>query len=239
MTSVAVLIPVLGRPERVRPVFDSLVASDPRADPWFLCSPDDAEEIAALEAIPKDEWVSSGLRRVIVGWPPGHADYARKMNLGYELARTDGYDWVFLGADDLIFHPEWLDRCLRVWERTYACVIGTNDLGNARVIAGHHSTHTLVHTDYLECGGVADDPTRILCEAYDHNFVDDEFVQTAMARGTYAHAHYAMVEHLHPNWAKGQEDETYRKGVRRFADDQKIFARRRSLFRATSTTRRV
>lgn len=221
MAQVAVLIPVLGRPQRAGPVAESILRDD-RVVPFFLCSPSDDAEIDACR--------STGARTVVVGWPAGHADYARKMNHGYQLARAEGYEWAFLGADDLIFHPGWLDACLRVWERTYVCVVGTNDLGNSRVVAGHHSTHTLVHRDYLDCGGVADDPTRLLCEAYSHNFVDDEFVQTAMYRDAYAHAHNALVEHLHPNWRKAEDDATYRKGMERFADDQRLFDRRRRLF---------
>lgn len=164
MTSVAVLVPVLGRPGRARLVAESIAESDPRAHVLFLCSPDDDDEIAACR-----ETTSAVSTTVVVGWESGRGDYARKMNYGFEVA-TPTHEWVFLGADDLVFHTGWLDACLRVWERTYACVIGTNDLGNSRVVAGHHSTHTLVHREYLDCGGVVDDPTRLLCERYDHNF---------------------------------------------------------------------
>lgn len=222
MTEVVVLVPVLGRPHRAAPVAESIRSSDARATPLFLCSPEDADEIAACRACP-DAWVE------VVSWPVGRGDYARKMNRGFDLARGRGFEWVFLGADDLVFHDGWFDACLGEHARTNACVVGTNDMGNARVMAGHHSTHTLVHTDYAECGTV-DDSTRLLHEGYWHNYVDDEFVQTAMSRGTYAHAYYSMVEHLHPNWAKGKDDETYRRGLAHFSEDERLFAQRSPMF---------
>lgn len=221
MTAVAVLIPVLGRPHRADPIARSIREADPRATPLFLCSPGDTAEIAACQRV---AWT------LVMEWEAGQGDYARKMNLGYLHARALGFEWVFLGADDLVFHPGWLDACLRAHDRENACVIGTNDMGNARVVAGHHSTHTLVHADYLGCGTI-DAQGVILHEGYWHNYVDDEFIQTAMSRRTYAHARDALVEHLHPNWGKGFDDDTYRKGMAHFEDDRVLYEQRQSQWR--------
>jgi hypothetical protein len=220
VTRVLVLTPVLGRPERAAPVAASIRASDDRAEPLFLCSPGDDDEIAACR---DSGWT------IVVPWECGPADYGRKMNRGVELARSYGFDWAFLGADDLVFHPGWLDQCLRVWERTGACVVGTNDMGNQRVISGRHSTHTLVHVDYLDCGTI-DEAGKILHEGYGHSFCDDEFVQTAQMRGTYVHAGEAFVEHQHPNWGKGEDDATYRKGMSSFDADRRLYERRKQMF---------
>jgi hypothetical protein len=80
---------------------------------------------------------------------------------------------------------------------------------------GRHATHSLVHADYRECGTL-DEPWKLLHEGYWHNFVDDELVGTAMLRGTFAMAGDAHVEHLHPNWRKAADDETYRRGMASF-----------------------
>lgn len=218
MTSVAVLIPVLDRPERAATVADSVVESDQRARPVFLCSPGDDAEIAAVDA--------TGHASVVVPWPVGRGDWARKNNLGIRLVEDE---WVLLGADDLRFHPGWFDACLDVAYRTDACVVGTNDMGNSRVVAGNHSTHPLVHRDYLGCGTI-DEDGKILHEGYWHNYVDDEFVQTAQARGTFAPARFAYVEHLHPNWGKGRDDATYRRGLERFDDDRRLYEQRKRLW---------
>lgn len=221
MTSVAVLVPVLGRPQRAAPLARSIRDSDPRATPLFLCSPGDDDEIAACRRV---AWT------LVMEWPAGQGDYARKMNLGYLHARDLGFEWIFLGADDLVFHAGWFDACLRQARQGDYCVVGTNDMGNARVVAGHHSTHTLVHADYLDCGTV-DGEGAILHEGYWHNYVDDEFVQTAMSRRTYVHARDAHVEHLHPNWGKGFDDATYRKGMSHFDDDRRLYEQRQQLWR--------
>jgi hypothetical protein len=224
VTSCSVLIPVLGRPERVAVTVASLAASLGLipADPVFVCSPEDIVEISAV--------IAAGHVPLIARFACGPGDYARKMNLGFDATGTD---WVFLAADDLNFHQGWLDRAVMRHQRTGACVIGTNDLGNSRTIAGYHSTHTLVHRDYLGCGGTADDPTRLLHEGYDHQFVDDEFVQTAISRGTYAHAQDSIVEHLHPDWGKGTRDATYEKGAAGFTRDRALYNERRQLWRGT------
>lgn len=225
-SSVAVLIPVLNRPARVRPVVQSLASTevDPVTlplRPIFICSPHDRQEIKAVRR--------EGLEPIITDFEPGPGDYARKMNLGFTLTTQP---WVFLGADDLHFTPGWIEQALYMHARTEACVIGTNDAGNRRTMEGRHSTHTLVHRDYGVCG-VIDDPTRLLCEQYDHNFVDDEFVQTAAWRGTFAHARRSVVEHLHPNWNKAADDATYRKGMAHFDHDRRLYRTRRALWGGT------
>lgn len=223
----AVFIPVLNRPHRVEPLLASLLATtrervksggDGVVAPVFICSPSDSAQVMEVEL--------NGCTPLIVDWEPGRADYAKKMN--YAWRHTD-HDWVLLGADDLVFHPGWLEEALRVHDETHACVIGTNDIGNARVTSERHSTHTMVSRAYGECGTI-DDPTVLLHEGYWHNFVDDEFVQTAMHRETWAFAPGCVVEHLHPHWGKAAIDDTYRKGLARFEDDQQTYAGRRLLW---------
>lgn len=221
MTKVLVLIPVLNRPERAATIAANIRAAEAAAEPLFLASPGDDAEIKAATQV---GWT------IVVDWEPGPADYGRKMNYGYEVGRETGFEWIFLGADDLNFYGGWFDACLLENDRHNACVIGTNDLGNRRTQVGYHSTHTLVHRDYLDCGGVVDDPTRILCEEYDHQFVDDEFVQTAIARVTYRHAPNAWVEHLHPSWGKAQQDATYRKAMANFDADRRLYESRKSMW---------
>jgi hypothetical protein len=230
VTDVAVLIPVLSRPDRVAPLLASLEGTGAGLDekplirPTFLCSPDDEAEIAAVAA--------TGLVPLVVEWEPGQGDYARKINHG---ATNVAADWFFLGADDLRFHPGWLAACLLVHSQTGACVIGTNDLGNPRVTAGEHATHSLVHADYRECGTLDEpDSYKLLHEGYWHNFVDDEFVGTAKQRGTFAMAADAHVEHLHPNWRKSRDDETYRRGLATFHVDQALHFQRSRRWRGVS-----
>jgi hypothetical protein len=114
-------------------------------------------------------------------------------------------------------------------------VIGTNDLGNPLVKRGIHSTHTLFSRSYIdEYGGTADDTGLIFSEAYDHQWTDSEFIETARLRRMYAFSKRSIVEHMHPHWGKGEMDDTYTKALRCTNEDMKLFQRRR-----TSVTRAV
>lgn len=220
----AVLVPVLDRPRLVAPLVSSLhdSTSAERGDGWhvrlvFVCSPEDAREIAAVRA--------AGLEPLLADWPPGPGDYARKINHAARLAEEP---WLFTGADDLRFHPGWLRACVSEHVRTGALVIGTNDLGNPWVMNGRYATHLLVHRDWLARGTI-DQPGVIFHEGYDHNCVDTELVETARARRSYAFAKTAHVEHLHPSWRKGVDDSTYAKGRAHHRDDRRLLATRQRL----------
>jgi hypothetical protein len=218
-------IPVLGRPERAASIVESIASSVHMIDlrPLFILSPGDRDEAAAVKA--------TGAESITVRWKPGPGDFARKHNRGIRESASVS-EWYFTGADDLVFHRGWAEHALAVAIQSDACVIGTNDLGNARTVRGEHSTHSLVHRDYLECGTI-DEEGLIFHEGYDHQFCDDELVQTARYRRTFAHATLAIVEHMHPDWSKGQTDATYAKGKARFHEDRALYQARRQLWGLT------
>lgn len=220
---VAILIPVLERPQRPAPLVASIAESQGAHDlvPIFLCSPSDADELEAVEA--------TGADRIVMPFEPGRGDYARKLNIGFQYACGQGFPWSFLSGDDVEFRAGWAEAAIRKHEETGACVIGTNDLGNGRVMAGVHSTHTLVHADYAECGTIDEDDV-ILHEGYHHNYVDEEFIQTAQWRGTFAFAYDSIVEHMHPDWGKGTVDPTYRRGKATFEADRIYYQGRKRLW---------
>lgn len=226
MTDIAVLVPVLGRPERVEPLIESLYGSEQRYKfrLVFIASPEDEAEIDVLE--------TSGEDFIVMGSYRGPGDYAKKMNAGVEL--TDE-TWIFLGADDLCFCKGWADKAVSAYKQTGKRVIGTNDLGNPHVKTGTHSTHTLVHRSYVELGTV-DDPTRLLHEGYSHNWVDSEFIATAKRRQEFYSATDSWVEHLHPHWRKGRMDSTYELGLKSFESDRALYRRRSKLWGRTPRT---
>lgn len=219
--SVAIIVPVLGRPQRVVPTIESVAAATP--GPYrllFVAGENDRAELAALEA--------AGADTLIV--PPDRRSWARKINDGY---RATGEDWVFTGADDLEFRPGWFERAL-AWADETTGVIGTNDLWNPRVMTGAHSTHSLVRRSYADEQGTIDQPGLILYEGYPHQFADDELVQTAMARGAYAHAFDAIVRHLRPARA---DDDTYRIGEESHRAGKRLFLARRGLWAGPAPAR--
>jgi hypothetical protein len=217
----SILVPVLGRPERAASLVDSVgVATRLDWEVVFLLSPDDpAEDRAVRELADQNDRVS--WRRLKD--TPGPGDYARKINVGFA---TTSAAWVFQAADDLRFRPGWDTIAVDTGAKYGAGVVGTNDLCNPRVIRGRHSTHSLIRRAYVdECGG-SNEPGKVLCEAYEHNYVDDELVSVAASRGCFVMSP-AVVEHLHPNCGKAETGETYALGRRGYHRDRALFLARR------------
>lgn len=213
MSTVAVLVPVLGRPHRVKPLVQSIARGTPEPHSiLFICDSDDRPT--------QDEVALAGCRMISPG-----GTYSEKINAGI-AATTEPL--LFLAADDLHFHRGWLTAAA-AHMRGPVGVVGTNDLGNRRVIAGEHATHSLVARWYAEVGTI-DEPGKLLHEGYQHCFTDDELVATAKKRGAWAFAADAIVEHQHPDWGKADRDPIYDKGQATFRDDRRVFRTRRQLW---------
>lgn len=223
MSSIAIIVPVLGRSERAPSLIASIRTST--TVPYrvlFICSPTDRDGIGAY---------GRAGDLVVVEWEPGPADFARKTNRG--LAETDE-DFVFCGATDLTFTPRWDVEALRVAEETGAGVIGTNDGANPAVKAGKHSTHSLIRRSYAEDPGCTIDGTgAIYSETYDHQAVDNECCEVAQARGEWAFAADSLVLHHHPFYDRQTKmDATYEKALAKGREDRALFMRRRRLWQA-------
>lgn len=217
MNDCAVLVPMLGRPHRVEPLLDSL-RSTATVDVLFLTTPGDTDVHDAISAC--------GAMRLEVPWQR-IGDYARKVNAGISATAAP---LIFMGADDLLFHPGWFEAATAKLDRPRVGVVGTNDLGNPRVMRGQHATHCLVTRAYAQRGSI-DDPSRLLHEGYVHEYVDDELVGTAKRRRAWAFAADSHVEHLHPHWGKAPDDELYAAQGTRMAESRSLFLRRRRLWR--------
>ena len=233
MADVAVICPVLGRPQNAAPLADSLFATAPDAWLLFLCSPDDDEQHQACDAVSRDH---DQARWAVMEWEPGPGDFARKINLGYLNTAQCGL--VLLGADDLRFHPGWLEAVEAVAAEYDCGVIGTNDRANPAVKQGIHSTHPVVRRCYIdEHGGYVGGQGRVYFEGYSHQWTDTELVETAKARGCYAHAHDAIVEHLHPMYRRDiAMDDTYRLGQAGQREDRALYQARRHLWERERVT---
>lgn len=216
-----VIVPTLGRPQRVRSLLDSLAScGDSRLDLVFVATEGDRDELSAIRRARAD----------YLTLPPRLESWARKVNLAFrERVLPGGYEWALLAADDVAFHSGWYDAVLAAHARSDACVVGTNDGHNKLVLRGLHSTHPCVNRDYWSCGTI-DEPNLVIHEGYRHWFCDTELVETARTRGTYAHAHDAFVEHFHPLYRGAEDDETYRLGQSFVQQDRKLFLSRRHLW---------
>ena len=213
---VAVIVPVLHRPQNVKPLMESLRASTGLATAYFVCDPDDEGEIAAVE-----EAGGVALRY------PG--SFAQKANYGYGYTTEP---WLCFVGDDVRFFPGWLDHCTDLHRRYGKRFLATNDCHNPRVLTGEHATHPMVHRSYVDELGLTFDggPGSVAHDGYGHCFVDDEWSLKAKADNEFMPAFGARVEHLHPLWTDGESDDVYDKGQSTYDADERLFEKRATRF---------
>jgi glycosyltransferase involved in cell wall biosynthesis len=206
---VAVIVPVLRRPQNAEPFMRSLRASTGLARVYAVCSEDSDAEA----------WAKAGATVVRTD----KISFAEKVNAAYPHTSEP---WIFLVGDDVRFHAGWLDHVQQTARNSGAQVVGTNDLGNPRVMAGEHATHMAIARDYIDMVGASWDGPGIVCGPYRHWYVDDEIVTVAKQRGVWAPSLGAIVEHLHPIWGKAEQDDTYVRGQRWAERDKATFTKR-------------
>lgn len=207
---------MLGRPHHVLPLLQSIVDTSPGCDVFFALSSHDDDVIAEVDR--------TGSYYFVIEHAPG--DYSRKINKAMTLHDSKLY---FTGASDLRFHPGWFDAAAaRMIDRIG--VVGTNDLGSPRVVAGEHATHMLVSKEYVDHFGTIDGGVGFFHEGYSHEFCDDEAIQTARFHNAWAMALDSHVEHLHPSWGKGEWDASYSASGERMARDELVYRSRMHLW---------
>jgi hypothetical protein len=217
---IAVLIPVLNRPQNAQPVVASLELSDPHGlcRLLFICSPGDDAEIAACRR--------TGADLLILDTLPGPGDFARKVQAGFDA--TDE-PFIFQAADDVEFTDGWAEAALYAIDRDGGYgVCGTDDQANPLVMRGLHSTHSLIRRAYVdECGASWDGPGTVFSTAYSHQWVDTELVELAKVRGCFTFAHGSVVIHRHPLFDRSVPmDATYTRGLADGSADMALFHRR-------------
>lgn len=216
-----ILVPVLSRPQNAAPLVENIHdVTAVEHTILFLCSRGDIAQIEACFA--------TDARTIVMDYSAGQGDYARKINTGFHAT---GSEWVFNASDDIRFEPNWDTTALKIAGSHFG-VIGTNDLSNGQVKRGQFGTHCLIRRRYItEQGGTADQvPGDVLWEGYDHNFVDRELCHVAQSRHTFVFARHSRVKHFHPLWRTAPQDATYRKALRHFRDDQRLFLDRAHLW---------
>ena len=216
-----ILIPVLGRPQNAGPLVENIRATTTNVfSILFLCSPGDNEQIAACRELP--------VGVAVMDFPPKRGDFAKKINHGFQATSSE---WIFMGADDIRFDPMWDVNALKAAGNKFS-VVSTNDMANAQVRRGMFGTHCLIRRRYVtELGGTGDiAPGVVLHEGYDHNFVDRELSHVAQNRHRFVFARHSIVRHRHPLWKTAPDDDTYRKSLRKFREDQQLFLERAHLW---------
>ena len=203
----AILLPVLRRPHRVEPLLESIAGATPEPHSVIFAASDQptVDELDRLgQTYIRDD----------------DGSYPRRINALFNITIEP---YVFLGADDLHFHPGWLTAALDVMA-TVDGVVSVNDLHNPAGV------HFLVSRNYANTLGAIDQPGAILHEGYRHTYCDDELRHTAISRGRYGRAEDAVVEHLHCGNGKAPHDDVYQIGADSMVPDLAVFMGRRHLW---------
>lgn len=215
---VHIIIPSLGRPDRLGPLCENLAETTPEAlyDLTFVLD-NRITDPASWDALrpPTPGGISY---RVITC----DGTYPHKINAGY---RPGPREWSMPTADDVEFNDGWLEAALDVPKTAH--VIGTDDL--SPMSNPWHSTMPIIRNSYIENPGCSwNDPGVIFHEGYHHNFCETEICELARYREVWHFVPTSMVEHHHPSWEKRKPDDTDRKGWMRHQDrDSALFHQRR------------
>jgi hypothetical protein len=213
MSEVAILVPVLGRPEHAKVFMESLRANTPKG----ACDVYAINEWNNEET--HDAWEREG---AVILSRMGCDTFAQKINFGF---RRTTQPWIFLVGSDVKFRPWWFQVAKKVMDRGFL-VVGTNDLGTARVQSGDHATHMFIKRSYVDEYGASWDGPGVVCHEYHHWFVDEEIVLKAKLAGVFQAATGSIVEHLHPYFGRGEMDDVYRLGESNAKADQREFMER-------------
>lgn len=221
---VEVIVPVLNRPQNVKPLVDSFLAARTTypATLTFVVQEDDTDEIAAIEAE-----MHRGVQILIV--PPDCTTFAQKVNAAAgPVPPGPGEDrepWIFLAGDDVDFQPGWLEAAAKLAGEFD--VIGTNDGGlNALVAAGEHADHFFIRRAYIDrYGSSLGGPGEVCHEGYRHFYVDREIIELAKARHVFTPCLDSLVIHNRIR----TPDDTDRLAASHFEEDGKRWQRRRVL----------
>jgi len=219
---IAILLPTLGRPDRLEPLVENVVATTPPGD-WQLVFALDRDDAASWAALIRSLRLADGGTLAAVA---ADGSYPAKTNAAY---RYSSAPLVLPTADDVVFHEGWLEAVLGAFTDEVA-VVGTNDL--SPMSHAEHATMPVIRRSYIEGEGCSwDSPGVVFHEGYAHNYVETEICELAIGRSVWRYAPDSVIEHLHPSWGKRESDDTDARGNQvSFDSDRETFDQRRALW---------
>lgn len=213
---IAILIPTLGRHERIPGTIDNIAKSTTLPYRiYFICEPGDTDTINLL--------AQSNEHTIILNTEP-HT-YVSAINLGYKLS-TEPY--IFCGSDDIVFTSGWDTEASKYFGKFG--FIGTVDDWTITK-TGVHASHFFVSREYIKIySGVFDEKYVIYSSQYQHFNCDIETEQTAMCRGEFVMSKKSIVEHKHWCTKNAKMDHTYEFGKTCLPKDNHTYEKRRRQF---------
>lgn len=211
--SVAILVPVLGRPHRVRPLVENIQAVTPEPHTIYFCASDQPTIDELKRVMGTHVWAVFDEGDT---WP-------KRIN---RLFTSTEEPYIFTAADDLLFHEHWLSEAMRAMK-------GMREEGVVVVEDMHNPNGTMAliaRTYIMKYGGSADVKGQVMHPGYTHNWSDTELFSVAQSRRLLVRCRTSVVEHLHHEAGKMPWDDTYAKGMEHELEDRMLFRRRRRLW---------
>lgn len=218
---VAVLMPTTGRAvQMLARVSDLLMQPVPDGvELWLVLAPpaDDKATITAAAGLRK-KWQDSDVT-VIVAKREANTTAVQGWNAAYTAVR-DVANWLVLGADDIVWHPDWLKNALAAADKAGAQVVGLHD-GHTNL--RHYGAHYMVARSFIDehLGGVFIPPM------YSSWWFDREVCEKAASLGLYVPAWDAIAEHVHPDWNNAPMDATYETAWPLHDQDREVYEQRK------------
>lgn len=194
MSELAILIPTLGRADRLEKVVAN-ISSNTISDHCIYVLYEKSDKKTFEEAS------RLGIKAIANKEPN---TYVSAINLGF---RSINEPFVFCGSDDLEFTKGWDQPVLKLLNDGIGFV-GVKD-GWTITKTGKHASHFAVRRDYIEKqGGPFDQKGVVYSPAYRHFMCDIETEQVAQRRGQFAVAD-CVVHHHHYVTKDAEKDQTY------------------------------
>ena len=204
---VSVIIPSLNRAQKLIKVLDNLAA---------VTDDSKYEAIVLLEQDDSESWAIVPRRKEKFLLIPNNTTPINAWNQGLRAAQ---YEWVLLGADDIVFPPNWLENCSETFNQGFLAL-------QERETPNHNwEPHFLLSKAWMKKhqNGVLTIPH------YAHWGTDVETCERAVRSNTFTRARNVVIAHNH--WAKDPslEDSTYAHAKKFHRRDMSIFEFRKSL----------
>lgn len=220
---IAILIPTVGRPDRIRTILDNIekTTTIPHTV-YIITEPEDQQTIDQTNHL--KDWYK-GKVELIINRPPHN--YVTAINYGYAKSIEP---FIFCGSDDIEFEPGWDQKMLKEFNDSSIGLVGAWDSWKITQ-TGKHTSHFMVKRQYIEeLGGVEDERNTIYSSQYQHFNCDIETEQVAMKRGKFKMSE-ATIEHHHFIVDKSVEyDKTYAKEQSKINRDTRTYNQRRQSF---------
>jgi glycosyltransferase involved in cell wall biosynthesis len=218
MSTIATVIPTLGRAHALPALVENIRETSPLHTLLFVVDNDDTETLETLTELP-----------VLIHSQDG--TYPVKTNSGFDVTYEP---FVLIAGDDAVFHEGWYEAAEKIFTSWPDIgVVGPYDM-TPSTEEGHLATMPIVRRTYIENpGGAWGELGTVYWEGYHHNRTDTELWTLACHRGVAMHVRDCVIEHRHPLWGTAEVDDTYRKGgLAHIDEDAELFERRRLAWEA-------